>query len=150
MKTPSPEQVMSQILDGVSHDEDGCTYDSSALQVVKDLMDQLAAANKRVETLHKEREEFYNKWMYENARRRDDEGVWLETRDANKRMSEEIKQLRERAVRAENVVEAARKIPKTLATELGVTHPYSSAKLADLIESVLEYEAHKEAEHEGG
>ena len=69
-----------------------------------ELESQLAAANERVETLHKEREEFYNKWMYENARRRDDEGVWLETRDANKRMGEEIKRLTERAVRAEKVV----------------------------------------------
>ncbi len=38
----SPEQVMQTILDGVSHDEDGCTYDKYALQQVKNLLDTIS------------------------------------------------------------------------------------------------------------
>lgn len=52
------------------------------------LQAELKAASERSETLRKERDDFREKWQYENARRRDDEGVWLATRDANKELTE--------------------------------------------------------------
>jgi len=44
---PNAETVMQQILDGVSHDEDGCTYDTSAMRALTDALNQAALSQPR-------------------------------------------------------------------------------------------------------